>query len=164
MKSRGNNVYSFTGSDLKTKALFYDATIPGTQDGSDNYGCEGMEYHDGILYLGNQHNPCLVQTVDVATKTVIANVEVPFVNFISDLCYDEENGTMWILESNAKKESGNQIPVLYNVTVPDFQLRYKITLPKTTQAEGVEIDRKGGKIYVCCDNSGCLYSIDYDFK
>ena len=164
VQEKGNKVYSFSGDGHKTSALFYDATIPGTNDGSDNYGCEGLTCHDGVMYLGNQKNPCLIQTVDMATKEVTANTKIGFVQLISDLCYDEEDDTMWILESNASKEGGNCIPKLYNCTVPDFTLRYTITLPRITQAEGVEIDRKGGKIYICCDNTSNLYTFNYDFK
>lgn len=164
IQEKGNKIYSFSGTGHKTCTLFHDATIPGTQDGSDNYGCEGLEYANGVLYLGNQHNPCLVQTVNASTKEVIANIDIPFATFISDLCYDETDNTMWILESNARKEGGNQIPKLYNCSLPDFTLRYTVTLPTMVQAEGLEIDRKNGKIYVCCDNTANLYTLNYGFQ
>ena len=164
LAERGNKIYSLSGTGHKTCELFLDATIPGTQDGSDNYGCEGLEYHDGILYLGNQHNPCLIQRVNAETKEVIDNTTITFCKFISDLCYDDYDDSMWILESNATKEGGDGIAKIYNCTLPDCTLRCTLTLPYTDQAEGMEIDRKNGLIYICCDKTGNLYTLEYGFN
>ena len=162
MAERGNRIYSFSGEGHREMELFLDATLPGTKDGMDNYGCEGLECHDGLMYLGNQHAPCMIQTIDIATKEVKSNQTLTFCSFISDLCYDESDGSMWILESNAIKEHASGIPKLYNCSLPDFKLRRVLALPFMPQAEGLEIDARKGLIYVCCDRTGMLKSIKYE--
>lgn len=124
------------------------------ENGVDNKGFEGIAYGKGNLYVANQERPTTIFTYSIAEGKVTNSVTVDFARFLSDLCYDSTNDTLWCVDS---KQS-----LLFNITLEGEVLAtYDVSfVPK---AEGVCVDYERNVIWFACDSTGRLFSAEINF-
>ena len=161
--SEDDKIYGFEYPDYDSPELVCAIDGGSFGGGKPNNGFEGIEYADGILYLGNQANPRVIVKYDIRISAVIETLPLSRIGYyISDLWYDSEDCTMWILDS--AKDSFWKNPAIYHCTL-DGKLLKTFSLPEDiVQAEGLVIDKKKNKIYISCDYASNLYILEYDFK
>lgn len=144
------NIYQL-GADKKSATKVAHIDVP---NGVDNKGLEGIAYGKGNIYVANQERPTTIFTYSVAEGKVTGSVTVDFARFLSDLCYDETNDTLWVVDS---KQS-----LAFNISLEgDVLATYDVSfVPK---AEGICVDYTRGVIWFACDSTGRLYSAKINF-
>jgi uncharacterized protein YjiK len=118
-------------------------------DGVYNKGIEGVAYHNGILYIVNQEAPARLFTCVISTQTT-SYTDITFAQFLSDICYDDSDNTLWIADSKSKK-------------VFHCNLNGKVIASQAVdyiaKAEALAVDRNKGYMWIGCDSSGKLYKV-----
>ena len=124
------------------------------ENGVDNKGLEGITCGNGNLYVANQERPTTIFTYSIAEGKVTNSVTVTFAKFLSDLCYDETNNTLWVVDSKQSR--------LFNIKL-DGTLLATYDVSSVPKAEGVCVDYERGVIWFACDSTGRLYSAEINF-
>lgn len=147
MEETKSAVYTLSGGKPSKLASI---TIP--DGGAKGKGPEGIMYANGILYVGNQAEPNRIVKYSVAEKKALPGyTDIAFVyKYISDLCYDETDNTMWIIDSKAR--------AFYHSTL-DGELLATYHIDFVEQAEALVIDHERSCAWVGCDITAKLYKI-----
>ena len=125
------------------------------EGGTDNRGFEGVAFGNGMLYLANQASPRRIYTWSLAEEKVVGtlDLDVSVANFLSDIFYDERNGSLWITDSK-KQQLTNMKTDGTVIGVYDISFVQK--------PEGFCIDIANKTFWFCCDTTGKLYKVSYE--
>jgi uncharacterized protein YjiK len=80
----------------------------------------------------------------------IAYIDVSFATNLSDVCYDDTDNTLWIVDSKSKNVFHCNLSAQVISTQP---------IAYITQAEGIAVDRETGYMWICCDSSSKIYKV-----
>jgi uncharacterized protein YjiK len=133
--------------DEKTLELFINVVVP---QGESNKGIEGIACGKDTLYVVNQDAPPLLIKYSLTTGKEVQRTELNFAGFLSDIFYDNTDGTLWIADSKKQK-------IFHcdrNGEVIDDQ---NISFVK--KPEALMVDRKSNVAWVGCDETGYLYKV-----
>lgn len=144
------NVYQLSADKKSATKLTHIEVV----NGVDNKGLEGIAYGKGNIYVANQERPTTIFTYSVAEGKVTSSVQVDFARFLSDLCYDETNDTLWVVDS---KQS-----LAFNISL-DGEVLATYDVSFVPKAEGICVDYARGVIWFACDSTGRLYSAEINF-
>jgi len=116
-----------------------------------NNGIEGVSYGADTLFIVNQQNPIMLIKYCLSDKTCkyITLDENDFTN-LSDICYDQTDGTLWILDSQKKRVSHCNS----NGKMMNWQ-----SVDMITQPEALLVDSNQKTIWIGCDPTRKLYKI-----
>lgn len=145
-------ILTLSGDGYKTAGLLATVSIPG--GGKKNRGPEGMAFHDGKLILANQAEPTVLVDFSIAEKKITAERTVTFATYLSDICYDQTDDTLWILDSKG--------PAVYHCK-QDLTLLGTYRIPFVAQAEGLEVDHRRSCLWIGCDTTAKLYKVSIAF-
>lgn len=146
MEETESSIYRFSGSKL---SLVAEIDVPG--GGVSGKGPEGIMCVNGMVYVGNQAQPTRIVKYDMAEGKTCGWFDVGFVTkYISDLCYDSVDNTMWVIDSKG--------PAFFHCTL-DGTLIATYHIPFVTQAEALAVDHASGIAWVGCDKTSKLYKI-----
>lgn len=145
-------IISLSGKDYGTRSTVATVTIPG--GGKKNRGPEGMTFQDGTLIIANQAEPAKIVDFSLAGKKIERERTVTFATYLSDLCYDGSDGTLWILDSKSK--------AVYHCT-QDLSLLGTYKIPFVAQAEALEVDHARNCLWIGCDTTAKLYKVSFAF-
>lgn len=150
MEETESAIYRLSGGKLSKEA---DISIPG--GGADGKGPEGLTVVRDTAYVGNQAKPTGILKYSLKTGKSCEYFDIKFVSkYVSDLCYDSYDNTLWIIDSKG--------PAFYHCTLSGKLIAtYKI--PFVNQAEALAIDHAGGIAWVGCDKTSTLYKIKLEF-
>ncbi len=119
-------------------------------NGLSNKGIEGLTYGKDTLYAVNQTEPTLLIKYSLVSKKEISRTKVNFATYLSDICYDSSDNTLWICDSQQKKIFHCKLNAeLIATQAIDF-------VPK---AEAIAIDRSANIAWIGCDQTGNLYKV-----
>lgn len=139
-------LYRLSSGNLSRVA---DIPIPG--GGASGKGPEGIMCVGDVVYVGNQAQPTRIVKYDIAEGKTVGQLDIKFVKkYISDLCYDPVDNTMWVIDSKG--------PAFYHCTLEGVLLA-TYNIPFVDQAEALVIDHTAGIAWVGCDTSSKLYKI-----
>lgn len=146
MEETESSIYRFSGDEL---SLVAKIDVPG--GGVSGKGPEGIMCVNDMVYVGNQAQPTRIVKYNMAESQTDGWFDIGFVSkFISDLCYDSVDKTMWVIDSKA--------PAFYHCTL-DGTLIATYHIPFVTQAEALAVDHASGIAWVGCDKTSKLYKI-----
>lgn len=141
-----STLYTLSDGILKKVAK---VEIPG--GGAAGKGPEGIMCKGDTVYVANQAQPTRIVKYCRSTGTVTGAVDIKFVTkFLSDLCYDPTDNTMWIVDSKG--------PAFYHCTL-DGQLLATYNIPFVEQAEALVVDSRDSIAWVGCDVTSTIYKI-----
>ena len=127
--------------------------LAGINEGSaDNRGYEGLAYGDGKFFIANQEKPKRIYTYDVASGNLLGQVDLEFPAFLSDLCYDDRDGTLWLTDSKRQ--------VLSNIKT-DGSIIAQYDISFVQKPEGFCLDTAHNLFWFVCDNTNKLHSASY---
>ena len=96
---RVNKIYKLTSANTTTLTEIVAIKISGAIA---NKGLEGVAYGADTLYITNQTSPAIL--IKYALKTgVEIRIPIHFATFLSDICYDGTDHSLWILDSKRKR-------------------------------------------------------------
>ena len=126
-------------------------TVP---DAVANKGLEGLTYGNGNLYIANQESPTKIFVYNIVSKTVTKDYTITFAGYLSDLCYDQKNGTIWIMDS--QKQS------IYHC---DANLNLLKTYSEAfiTKGEALSVDYKDKCYWVGSDANSSFWKIPFAY-
>ena len=138
-------------ADLASKKA--TQVLAGINEGSaDNRGYEGLAYGDGKFLIANPEKPKRIYTYDVASGTLLGQVDLDFPAYLSDLCYDDRDGTLWLTDSKRQ--------VLANIKTDGTVIaQYDISFVQ--KPEGFCLDTAHDLFWFVCDNTNKLHSASY---
>ncbi|MDR3226676.1 MAG: SdiA-regulated domain-containing protein [Prevotellaceae bacterium] len=119
------------------------------QNAISNKGIEGVTYHNGVFYIVNQTEPTRLFTYVQSTQA-LTYVDITFAQYLSDICYDTSDNTLWIADSNSKKVFHCKL---------DGTLINSQSVSFIAKAEAIAVDRSKGYMWLGCDSSGKLYKV-----
>ncbi|GHV72392.1 hypothetical protein FACS1894201_01290 [Bacteroidia bacterium] len=140
-----NTVYKLS-ADEKSLTRVVKINIPNPVH---NKGLEGISYGNDTLYIVNQAEPTRLVKYCLTTKTT-AYIDVAFADYLSDICFDDSDNTLWIVDSKSKKVFHCDLKATVLGTQP---------IAYIAQAEGIAVDRAAGYMWIGCDISSKLYKI-----
>lgn len=113
-----------------------------------------MAFAGDIAYIGNQGSPTRILKYNIRTSGTAGWFDINFVSkYISDLCFDPVDNTMWIVDSKG--------PAFYHCSL-DGQLIATYNIPFVKQAEAIAVDHAAGIVWIGCDVTSKLYEIVID--
>ncbi len=119
-------------------------------NGISNKGIEGVTFGNDTLYAVNQTEPTLLIKYSLVSKKEISRTKVSFASYLSDICFDSSDNTLWICDSKQKKIFHCKLNAeLIGTQNIDF-------VPK---AEAIAIDRASNIAWIGCDETGNLYKV-----
>ncbi|MDR1273525.1 MAG: SdiA-regulated domain-containing protein [Odoribacteraceae bacterium] len=122
-------------------------TVEGAQS---NRGLEGIAHGRDTLYIVNQGSPTRLFKYCLTSET-LTWLDIAGATYLSDICYDETDDTLWIVDSKQCE-----------ITHRDRQgqaIGEPWSIPYVAQAEGLVVDREKGFFWVGCDTTSKLYKI-----
>ena len=119
-------------------------------NGVNNKGIEGIAYGNDTLYVVNQESPTMLIKFALGSRTETTRNPVSFAQFLSDICFDRTDNSLWICDSQQKiifhcDLSGN--------VIASQEIDY------VDKAEAIAIDRPNNIAWIGCDATGKLYKI-----
>lgn len=146
MEETESSLYKMSSGKL---TLVSRIEIPG--GGASGKGPEGMMCVQDIVYVGNQASPTRIVKYSLKMGKTDGYFDIDFVSkYISDLCYDSVDKTMWLVDSKG--------PSFYHCTL-DGKLIARYNIPFVKQAEAIAIDHAAGIAWIGCDSTSNLYKI-----
>lgn len=146
LADEANMTVSILNSDL-TLTQITKVIVDG---GISNKGIEGLSYGEDTLYIANQEAPTALIKFDLKTKTEKFRRTVSFAGYLSDVCYDRTDKTLWICDSMQKK--------LYHCTLNGEVIDTQ-SIDFIDKAEALLVDRKKNVAWIGCDLTSKLYKI-----
>ncbi len=134
-------------SDQKSLSEVVKIDIPNAVP---NKGIEGLAYGRDTLYIANQESPTRLFKYCLTTKKLLYK-DLTFATFLSDVCYDETDNTLWFVDSKKQRVSHCNL----NGDVLATQ-----NIPMVDKAEALYVDRENNIMWIGCDKTGTLYKID----
>ncbi|MCQ2181137.1 MAG: SdiA-regulated domain-containing protein [Bacteroidales bacterium] len=146
MEETESALYKLQGGKLTKVA---DIDVPG--GGVSGKGPEGLMCAKDLAYIGNQMSPTRIVKYSLTKSESLGWFDISFVSkYISDLCFDPVDNTMWIVDSKG--------PAFYHCTL-DGKLIATYNIPFVEQAEALAVDHNGGIAWVGCDKTSNIYKI-----
>ena len=143
-------LYKLSGTTPVDIVKIATLSVPG--GGIANKGLEGVAYGNGTIYAANQAEPTLIFCCS-PDGNVKGTIDITFATFLSDICFDSSDNTLWILDS--KKQS------IFHCTLSgDLIATYSVDF--VAKAEAMAIDRARNTIWIGCDQTSKLYRVDFD--
>ena len=119
-------------------------------NGLSNKGIEGLTFGNDTLYAMNQTEPTLLIKYSLAIKKEISRINVSFATYLSDVCYDSTDNTLWICDSQQKK--------IFHCKL-NAELIATQSIDFVPKAEALLIDRTANVAWIGCDQTGNLYKV-----
>lgn len=141
-----NMTVSVINNDM-TLSLITKVIVDG---GISNKGIEGLTYGEDTLYITNQEAPTALIKFDLKSKKEATRKTLSFAGYLSDICYDRTDKTLWICDSMQKK--------LYHCTL-NGDLIAKQDINFVDKAEALAVDRKKNIVWIGCDLTSKLYKV-----
>lgn len=129
---------------------------PREAESTDNQGYEGIAAGNGILYISNQSKPLRVYTYDLTAGTWGTAFNASWdAKSLSDIYYDNEDGTLWITDAKTLllshlKADGT---VLHHYDLSSFNKDFK--------PEGFCKDPASHTMWFVCDQTSNIYKVSY---
>lgn len=143
---RVNKIYKLTSANATTLTEIVAIKISGAIA---NKGLEGVAYGADTLYITNQTSPTIL--IKYALKTgVETRISINFATFLSDICYDETDHSLWILDSKRKQVSHCSV---------DGKVITTQSVDLVKKPEALLVDKTKGVMWIGCDGTGKLYKI-----
>ena len=120
------------------------------EGGIANKGIEGLTYDNDTLYAVNQESPTLLIKYSLISKKEIIRIPVSFAGYLSDICFDGTDNTLWICDSKQK--------MIFHCNL-NGQVLASQSISFITKAEALLIDRKENSAWIGCDQTGNLYHV-----
>ncbi len=144
LADEGNmEIWRLAGNE-KSVAKVTDIVVPGVQD---NKGIEGVAYGRDTLYIVNQ-TPARLIKYSLAAAQEVWHKDLFFATYFSDICYDDTDHTLWIVDSKKQKVFHCD---LNGVVIASQDIA---VVPK---AEALVVDRSKGGMWVGCDETGKIF-------
>ncbi len=140
----------------KVNADHKDVTLVGrisVEGGVSNKGFEGITYGKGFLYVANQASPSRIYKYSIKEKKVVSTMDISFAEYLSDIFYEESDGSLWITDS--KKQRLTNIDAESGETIAEYNISF------VKKPEGFCLDKERKMFWFCCDKTGNLHSISY---
>ncbi len=118
--------------------------------GISNKGLEGLTYGEDTLYIANQEAPAALIKYDLKTDAEKFRKTLTFAGYLSDVCYDRTDKTLWICDSMQK--------MLYHCSLNGDVIASQ-SIDFVPKAEALVIDRKNKIGWIGCDLTGKLYKV-----
>jgi uncharacterized protein YjiK len=118
-------------------------------DGISNKGIEGIAYHNDLLYIVNQEEPTRMFVYAISIGA-INSIDISFAQFLSDICYDSSDNTLWIADSRSKK--------IFHCKLNGDLISYQ-SIDYIAKSEALALSRHEGYMWIGCDTSGKLYKV-----
>lgn len=151
-EERFREVYSLN-ADHKGFTLL--STGPQETGAEDNQGYEGIAAGaGGVLYVANQSKPFRVYTYNTGTKAWATAFDISEAKSLSDIFYDNEDGSLWITDAKTQKLSrfqlnGNQsIVEMYDISF-------------VSKPEGFCKDPAHKLFLFVCDKTNKIFKVSY---
>lgn len=149
MEESESALYRLSSGQLTKVAV---TRIPG--GGVSGRGPEGLMIDGDIAYIGNQESPTRIVRYSLKESKQLSYYDVSFVrDFISDLCLDPVDNTMWIVDSKGE--------AFYHCSL-DGQLIATYNIPFVKQAEAIAVDHANSLVWIGCDVTSKLYKIEIE--
>lgn len=146
---RERAVYVFSADKSSVSLL---SKGPYEDGGQENQGFEGIAAGNGVLYAANQSLPKRVYSYSLSGRTWETAFDANWATSLSDIFYDEDDGTLWI--TDAKTQKLTQLSA--NGTVLK---EYDISFVK--KPEGFCKDSSRNQFWFVCDKDSKLYKVSY---
>ena len=118
-----------------------------------NLGLEGISWYDGDeFFVANQADPTVLYRYSLS-KGIVETGFVKSTTEIADLCYDEENGYLWILDSEN---------FTINICNIHGEMIHSYPIPFIDNAEGLWVDHRNSCVWIGDDTTNQLYKIHFD--
>jgi len=118
--------------------------------GVSNKGIEGLTYGLDTLYAVNQELPTDLIKYSLKSKTEVSRIHVTFAIYLSDICFDSTDNTLWICDANQK--------MLFHCNL-NGQVIASQSISFIVKAEALLIDRTSNIAWIGCDQTGNLYRV-----
>jgi uncharacterized protein YjiK len=118
--------------------------------GISNKGIEGLTYGNDTLYAVNQESPTLLIKYSLKSKKEVSRIQVSFAGYLSDICFDSSDNTLWICDSQLKK--------IYHCSL-NMQVLGSQSIDFIAKAEALVINRTAKIAWIGCDQTGNLYRV-----
>lgn len=140
------NVYQLS-ADEQSLQLITHINISG---GISNKGLEGVAYANDTLYIVNQTQPTLLIKVSLSEKKEVSRTNVSFATYLSDICFDKTDNTLWICDSQSQK--------LFHCDLNGNVLKSQ-DISFVQKAEALFVDRQNKVVWIGCDATGKIYKL-----
>ena len=129
---------------------------PRESESTDNQGYEGIAAGNGVLYIANQSKPFRVYTYNLTGGAWGTAFDASWdAKSLSDIFYDAEDGTLWIVD--AKTVSLSHLKADGTVLQD-----YKISFDKQFKPEGFCKDPARKLFWFVCDATSNIYKVNYE--
>lgn len=146
MEESESALYRLSGGNLSEVAKI---RIP--DGGVSGKGPEGLMIVGDIAYIGNQASPTRIVKYSLEESKTCGYFDIGFVKkYISDLCFDPVDNTMWLVDSKG--------PAFHHCSL-DGKLIATYNIDFVEQAEAIAIDHGSGTVWIGCDVTSKLYEI-----
>ena len=122
------------------------------EGGTENRGFEGIACGGGNLYLANQDAPKRIYVWSLSGKKVTATLDLDFPLYVSDIYYDDTDGTLWITDSKRQ--------ALTNIR-QDGTVVEKYDISAVQKPEGFCMDRAHGRFWFTCDDTSKIHCVSF---
>ncbi len=120
-----------------------------TNKGIEGVACDG----NNCIYIANQESPTEIMKYDLKSNMFINTYPIAFAKFLSDLCFDTLDNTLWIVDSKAQK--------IYHCD-SKCNLNETFSIPFVAKAEAIVVDHTNNVIWLGCDQTSLLYKVKID--
>ncbi len=118
----------------------------------ENQGYEGIAAGPGVLYVANQSGPKRVYKYTMATATWEKAFDATWATSLSDIYYDDEDGTLWITDAKTQK--------LTQLKTDGSKLQ-EISISFVKKPEGFCKDVTHKLFWFVCDKESKIYKVSY---
>ncbi len=147
MADEGNMSLYLLSKDEQTIKEITKIVVSG---GVSNKGIEGLTYGPDTLYAVNQESPTDLIKYSLKSKTEVTRIHVTFAVYLSDICFDGTDNTLWICDASQK--------MLFHCNL-NGQVIASQSLSFIMKAEALQIDRTSNIAWIGCDLTGKLYRV-----
>ena len=123
------------------------------EGGENNRGFEGIASAPGILYLANQDKPRRIFVYSLSESKVISTMDISFAKYLSDIYYDNTDGSLWITDSKRR--------TLTNIKT-DGTIIGEYDISFVAKPEGFCMNPVRKQFWFVCDQTGNIHSISYE--
>ena len=141
---------NMTVSVLNDDMTLTQITKVNIEGGVSNKGIEGLTYGEDTLYIANQEAPTLIIKYDLKTNSEKSRQTVNFAGYLSEICFDRTDRTLWICDSFQK--------MLFHCTINGIVIASQ-SIEYISKAEALLVDRKHNCCWIGCDLTGNLYRV-----
>ncbi len=141
---------NMTVSVLNNDMTLTQITKVNIEGGVSNKGIEGLTYGEDTLYIAIQEAPTLIIKYDLKTNTEKSRQTVSFAVYLSEICFDCTDRTLWISDSQQK--------MLLHCTLKGEVIASQ-PIDFVSKAEALLVDRKHNCCWIGCDLTGNLYKV-----